>query len=167
VKFEEFLQWWAKNFYHIVMTQEATTRKNTKLPFENFYRGIRSVNTMTPDPPAYFKGELVTDVLQLQGLSEEEIEAIRARSKEARSRGTVEREPTELSFGPEATEPEHGQWLARRCSFEMPEEKLDIAHLKLRQEVFGNSSSVQPSRLARLKSNITKAKSESSWSGAR
>lgn len=70
VNFEEFLCWWAKYFADIDGAEKAQDKthgfeaKKSRLPFEDFYRRIRSTRTMTPDPPAYFNGVLMSEVFR-------------------------------------------------------------------------------------------------------
>lgn len=70
IGFDEFLAWWARYFHGSLSDIEdnrgLSTRK-TRLPFEDFYRNVRPSSGMIPDPPCYFNGNLVTDLLDQVG----------------------------------------------------------------------------------------------------
>lgn len=103
IAFEEFLCWWAKYFYGIMNCEDVTQGhqfthhgnppdghveqrshskqvRKAKLPFEDYYRRIRFPGAMTPDPPAYFHGQLVSALWQQ--IEDEDAESDMARSKD-------------------------------------------------------------------------------------
>lgn len=67
IAFDEFLAWWARYFHGCADVEEhdvvALSSTKPKMPYEDFYRRLRPMSGMTPDPPCYYNGVLVSELL--------------------------------------------------------------------------------------------------------